>query len=194
MKICKLIPVLFVLLSFQTALALGVTRPVPHDMELMRGESADFSFQIQAITSTEDISCVYSLGGMEPLEIKFDSDEKTVGAGSKEKVYGTVTVPEGTPFGTYSSTLSVSCGGTEGGEGGSQVRSTIGGSPFSVEVVEFREKEIREVRPEQEIPLEIIILIIIVIILIIGAYYWSRKPPAKKKQPRKTKKKKSRKK
>lgn len=192
MRAYKLIPILFVLLSFQTALALGVTRPVPHDMELMRGESADFSFQIQAITSTSDIQCVYHLSDMDPLEIKFDSDEAIVKAGSKKIVYGTVTVPENTPFKTYSTELTVSCGAVQEGDGsGSQVKSTIGGSPFSVNVVEFREKEIKEIRPEEKgISMEIVFLIIIIIILLIGAYYWYAKPKksAKKKKPKKKRK------
>ncbi len=198
MKIYKLIPILFILLSFQTVLALGVTRPVPHDVELMRGESADFTFQIQAVTSTEKISCVYFLSDMRPLEVKFDSDEVIIDAGSKKDVYGTVTVPENTPFDTYSGTLSVSCGAvSQGDSSGSQVRTTIGGSPFSVNVVEVREKGIKEIRPEEKgISTEIIILIIITVILIIGAYYWLNKPKKKipKKKSNKPKNKKPRKK
>ncbi len=198
MKIYKLIPILFILLSFQTVFALGVTRPVPHDVELMRGESADFTFQIQAVTSTEKIFCVYSLSGMGPLEVKFDSDEVIVDAGSKKDVYGTVTVPEDTVFDTYSGTLSVSCGAVQGEDvSGSQVKSTIGGSPFSVNVVEVRGKGIKEIRPEEKgISTEIIFLIIITVILIIGAYYWLNKPKKKipKKKSNKPKNKKPRKK
>ena len=176
-----LIIILILLISIRSVWALGVTRPIPQDIELMRGESADFSFEIQAVTSTEKILCDYSISGMEPLDIKFDSEKIIVEPGSIKKVYGTVSVPENAPLGMYSGELTVSCGVVQGeGISGSQVRTTIGGSPFNVNVVKTRSKEIREIRPpEKGIPIEIIFLIILIVI-IIGVYYWHTKIPKRK--------------
>jgi len=165
------------LLNLQSVYSLGVTRPVPYDIELMRGESADFTFQIQATTSTNRILCSYSIAGLDPLEIEFEEPEALINAGSVKRVYGTVTVPDDASYKDYRGKLSVSCGAvSEGGEGisGSIVMTTIGDSPLNVKVVEIRGEEIREItRPELEAPPYLMIIaIIIVIISVIGVLYY----------------------
>ena len=169
--------VFMIMVSLSLVKAIGVTRPVPQDLELMRGESANFVFEIQAVTSTERTECTYSLTNMDPLIVEFKDDVVRIEAGEIEEVYGTVTVPEGTPFKTYSSELSVSCGGvTEGEETGSSVKTTIGSSPFSVRVVEFREKDIKNVgEPEEGLPWEIIIIVGSLIIISVFLYYKKKK-------------------
>jgi hypothetical protein len=169
--------ILMFLFSLSCVKALGVTRPVPYDIELMRGESARFTFQIQAVTSTDKTACSYSISSMEPLTIEFDENEVTVDAGSIKNVYGTVSVPADTPYKTYSGQLSVSCGAAiEGGVSGSAVKTTIGSSPFTVNVVELRTTEIKEVGgPEvQKIPYFEITIIAAVLILLISVYYYFR--------------------
>jgi len=177
----SLIVILTFLFTLNSVQAIGVTRPVPYDIELMRNESAGFRFQIQAVTSTDKISCSYSMNGLEPLVVTFEKSEVTIDAGSVKNVYGTVAVPADTEFKTYNGKLSVSCGAvTEQEVSGSVVKTTIGDSPLNVKVVEVREKEIEEViPPKAEVSYLLIIAVIIIVVLVIGVYYWFRKSKKK---------------
>jgi len=172
----RIFVVIIIVLSFNFSAvkAIGVTRPIPYDIELMRGESANFVFEIQAITSPDKIICSYSANNLEPLIIKFDQKEVRIEPGKIQKIYGQVTVPNDAPYGTYSGTISVSCGAlTEEGGSGSVVKTTIGGSPFNVKVVEFREGEIKTVTiPETKKSYLGIIIIITLLIIVIGVYYY----------------------
>ena len=47
----------------------------------MRGESANFVFEIQAVTSTERTECTYSLTNMDPLIVEFKDDMVRIEAG-----------------------------------------------------------------------------------------------------------------
>ena len=203
-KALKLIPVIFVLLSSQLVLGLGVTQPVPLDLELMRGESSDFRFQIQATTSASDVTCDYNMRGMEGLVIEFNQEQITIEAGSKERVYGTVTVPEDAEYGQYSGELSVSCGPSIAGGGGSKIKTTISGSPFKVKVVSERGVELESVREEvgEEVSKESIVLIVTIAIVLVGVYYllerskssaknkFKKKKGTEKRKKKKTKKRK----
>ncbi|MCX6814808.1 MAG: hypothetical protein NTY20_04135 [Candidatus Aenigmarchaeota archaeon] len=164
------------LLSLQTVQSLGVTRPVPYDVQLMKGEEAGFYFEIQAVTSTEKQLCTYGISGLEPLQVTFEKNEAVIEAGSIENVYGKVKVPDDAQIKTYSGSLSVSCGAyTEGQVSGSVVKTTVGGSPFNVRVVELRTREIRDIGPSKEAGFDyttiIILLAIIIIIVVTGVYY-----------------------
>jgi hypothetical protein len=169
--------VLGALLSFQSVWALGVTRPVPYDVQLMKGETAGFTFEIQAMTSGEKQLCSYGISGLEPLQITFEEKEATVDAGSIKNVYGTVTVPNNAEIKTYAGTLSVSCGAyTEGQVSGSIVKTTVGGSPFNVKVVDVRSQDIRNIAPPAGAGYDystiiIIVAIIIIVIVVTGVYY-----------------------
>lgn len=163
--------------TVQPANSLGVTRPVPYDIELMRGESAGFVFEIQAVTSMESQSCTFGIGGLEGLDLEFEEEEVTVDAGSIANVYGTVSAPSSAEIKMYSGTLTVSCGSAEAEEvGGSVVKTTVGGSQFNVNVVEFRESDIRNVSPPPEqapdYTIIIILFAIILIIVVAGVYYY----------------------
>jgi len=169
--------VLGVLLSFHSVVALGVTRPVPYDVQLMKGETAGFVFEIQAVTSGEKQLCSYGISGLESLQVAFEENEAVVDAGSIKNVYGTVTVPSNAEIKTYAGKLSVSCGAyTEGQVSGSVVKTTVGGSPFNVKVVEVRSQEIRNIGPPAEAGFDystiiIIVAIIIIVIVVTGVYY-----------------------
>lgn len=169
--------------TVQSAHSLGVTRPVPYDIELMRGESAGFVFEIQAVTSMESQSCTFGIGGLDGLELEFEENEVTVDAGSIANVYGTVSAPDSAEIKMYSGTLTVSCGSAEAEEeGGSVVKTTVGGSQFNVNVVEFRESDIRNVSPPPEQAPDYTVIIIIAIILIIvvaGVYYYFERKKGK---------------
>jgi hypothetical protein len=164
-----------VLCGMQNVQSIGVTRPVPYDIELMRGETAGFTFEIQAVTSLEALSCSYSISGLSPLTLTFEEDEVTVDAGSIKNVYGTVTVPANAEIKSYSGQLSVSCGAlVEGGGSGSSVKTTVGGSPFIVKVVEVRSGEIRPITPPPAPPVDytpLIVAVVVVIVVLIVLYY-----------------------
>ncbi|MEM5871396.1 MAG: hypothetical protein QW051_00820 [Candidatus Aenigmatarchaeota archaeon] len=183
---------LVLLMSINFVQAIGVTRPLPYDIQLMRGEEAGFVFEIQAVTANEKQLCSYSITGMEPLEITFQEKEVIIDAGGIKKVYGKVKVPEGAEIKTYNGQLSVSCGSYYPGEGGSAVKTNVGGSPFIVEVVEQRTSEIKQVLPPQEIDYTFILIVVVVIIIIVafalGVYYYKKKR-SKAKQQTKTEKK-----
>jgi hypothetical protein len=167
---------LAILLSTNSVQALGVTRPVPYDIQLMKGEKAGFVFEIQAVTSQEKQLCSYTIAGLDPIQVAFEESEAIVDAGSIKNVYGTVTVPDSAEVKTYQGRLTVSCGSyTEGQVSGSIVKTTVGGSPFNVKVVEVRSQDIRDVSPPQQAGfgdyLIIIIAIAIIIIVVAGVYY-----------------------
>jgi hypothetical protein len=167
---------LAVLLTMSSVQALGVTRPVPYDVQLQKGEEAGFVFEIQAVTSTEAQACSYSITGLSPLQVAFEQNETIVDAGSIKQVYGTVTVPESAEVKTYAGTLTVSCGAYSPGQvSGSVVKTTVGGSSFNVKVVEVRSQEIRQVGPPAQAgfgytTIMIFILVITIIILLFILY------------------------
>jgi len=180
LKLRKLTFIIFLttLLSVQIVSSLGLTRPTS-GISLLRGDSTTFSFQIQAVTSTNDQSCSYSVTGMDPLVISFDENEVIVKAGEVENIYGTVSVPEDAEMKKYTGEIVVRCKPQIGEVSGSVIQRTMI-SDFAVGVVETEEeREIRRV-PEERMPsairnLPIIIVIIILIILVIGGYYWSER-------------------
>jgi len=158
--------------------SLGVTRPIPYNIELMKNESAGFMFEIQAVTSTERLLCTFSIDGLDGLDLGFREKEVIVEAGSIKNVYGTVTVPADAEVKTYNGKLYVSCEATEKeGVSGSTVKTSIGGSRFDVKVVELREKEIKEIAPPHEADdymMVIIIAIIAIVLTVIVIIYYYR--------------------
>ncbi len=178
-----LIAVLSLLLSIQTAWSLGVTRPKPIDLRLLRGDTVRFYFEIQAITSPDKLSCSYSISGLDPLVITFDEKEAVVDAGNVNLIYGTVSVPADAPIKGYGGTLSLSCSPYSETQykdySGSVMHETVNvGFPMEV-VLEKEERVVREIPPEvKEKPKAspiILILIIIVLILAIVGFYLSNK-------------------
>lgn len=149
----------------------------------MPGDTARFNFQIQAPTSTNKLSCIYSIDDIEPLIITFDKEETIVDVGGSEIVYGTVSVPADTPIGTYPGTLTVKCGALlEEGVSGSPVRQGISGPTFSVKVV--RTEEERFIRGIEEVVVPGIpystIFVVIFVIIVLGVIYWYKKRREKK--------------
>jgi len=157
-------------------------------MQLLRGETSLFEFQIQAVTATNDIICTYSFDDISPIIVTFDSDETTVKAGEVAIVYGEIEVPENATFGTYIGELVVSCGPKTESDSGSSVKTTIGGSRLSVSVVQFREGEKKSAEiPSLSISTELILLIL-VIIIILGVYYLKRPSFGRKSKKSRSKK------
>lgn len=180
------IAVLTILFTSPFVLALGVTRPVPLEVKLMSGESQNFRFQIQAVTSVDDQECYCSLSGLDPLLVTFEKEKVKIDAGGVKYSYFTVEVPEDAPTDQYTGKLSVRCGAAmPGGLTGSMVYSTIN-SPFTLDVVTFREAEKPEMEiPKPEVPYEnLAIIAVVAIILIAGVYYRSKKIKKGKKVKR----------
>ena len=176
---------LIMLMSIHTAYSLGVTRPIPMDLKLLRGDSARFYFQIQAVMESNKQSCSYSVSGINPLVISFDEKEAVVNAGEIKNVYGTVSVPNNAPIKTYEGELTVSCSPrVEGGISGSVIHKTLI-VPFTASVVEkTEERAIREI-PEKEKPAipsltMYAIIILVILIVIVGVSYLFSKKKKKK--------------
>jgi len=176
----SLIIVFALLMSVQIARSMGVSQPIPHDLKLLRGDSAEFYFQISVVTATSKQVCSYSITGLEPLVITFDEEkEVTIEAGKTKDVYGTISVPEDAPIQGYHGNVNLNCK-PYAPETGSVLHKSFSNS-WDVSVVEKEEERaVREI-PEKTTPIPafgipLSIIIIIVIILVIGVYYWhSRK-------------------
>lgn len=169
------------LVSLASVSALGVTRPLPYDLELLKGETGTFSFEIQVLASEGDMTCEYSFNGLDNFGISFQKPILEIDSGSSANVYGTVTVPENTALGEYSGTLSVSCG-PAGNDKGSTVKTTISGSPFNIKVVETREEPLEEmiIPEEKEYPSSTLIIVIVLTVIAIIIYYIYRTKAWKK--------------
>lgn len=174
---------LIVLLYIIQIVHAGVTNPQPSELELMRGESGRFKFQIQTLTNPSGVLCTYSIVGEPALIITFDDDEKEVDANSKEYVYGTVTVPKNITEHLSSDSLSllffeenfcVSCRNLVG-YGGASVQINTCDLPINVRVVKERTRENMYIlplppppMPAPKFPLTNLILISVVIIIAIS--------------------------
>jgi hypothetical protein len=166
-----LVLLLTLLVSIQAVQSLGVTRPIPMDLKLLRGDSARFYFQIQAVMEGNKQSCSYSVSGIEPLVVTFDEKNAVVKAGEIQNIYGTISVPNNAPIKTYNGDLTVSCAPSiEGEVSGSVIHKTMI-VPFTASVVEtVGERSIRQIQEEEKpaIPSLTIYTIIILIILIVS--------------------------
>jgi len=183
-----LITFLSILISFQAVQSLGITGGKPSDLRMMGGDIADFSFQIQALSSTNDQSCTVSTEGFDPLIITFEDQTVIVGAGETETVYGTITIPSNAEIKAYEGRLWADCSPhiEVHDVTGSKINQKMG-IVFSLDVVATEaERNVPERKaPEQGKPVApylptYIILIIIAAVLVVGVYYWLKKDKKKK--------------
>ncbi len=173
---------LTLLMSIQTAWSLGVTRPIPMDLKLLRGDSARFYFQIQAVMESNKQSCTYSVSSsVNPLVIIFDEKTAVVNAGEIKNIYGTISVPNDASINNYEGDLTVSCAPyVEGELSGSVIHKTLI-VPFTVSIVgNVEERDIRVI-PEKEktaihsLTIYAIIILLILIVSIGVSYFFSNK-------------------
>jgi len=178
-KFCFIMP-LVILLSVQIVRSMGLSEPIPHDLKLLRGDSAEFYFQISAVTTASKQLCSYSINGMDPLVINFDEEQEvTIDAGSTKNVYGTISVPEDAPIQGYNGNVNVNCRPFTPETSGSGVQKSYSVS-WVVSVVEKEEERLAREIPAKKTPMPafgipLSIIIIIIIILVIGGYYWSER-------------------
>ncbi|MBW2985004.1 hypothetical protein KY361_07840 [Candidatus Woesearchaeota archaeon] len=168
--------VLSILIISQIAYA-GVTNPLPTELNLFKGESGRFKFQIQTVASNQEIACTYDLAEESPLTVEFDPATIVVPAGTVRDVYGTVTVPEELDFGTYEENFCISCEPTSG-QAGTSVAIDTCGLPIKVNVVSERARDNMYV-PPKEAPISwqtvIIVAAILVVIALIVLYLWEKR-------------------
>ncbi len=145
-----------IILLSQLAYA-GVTNPLPSEMQLLEGESGRFKFQIQAITSEQDLICEPSLAEETSLDIDFDQKIITVSAGSIKEAYGTVTAPD--KIGTYTESFCISCEPVSD-IAGTSVQMDTCDLPITVDVVGEKTKENMTVEPEKPLPSVLILLMV----------------------------------
>lgn len=178
--------ILGILIIAQIAYA-GVTNPLPTELNLLKGESGRFKFQIQTIASNQEIECTYALAEESPLLVSFDPTEIIVPAGSIREVRGTVTVPKDLDFGTYEEKFCISCKPTEGTAGTSVAIDTCG-LPIKVNVVSERTRDNMYVSPKPFPLIGKVLIIAGILIAIIIYYLWQRGYLVKRKAARKKKK------
>ncbi len=189
-----------ILILSQIAYA-GVTNPLPTELNLMKGESGRFKFQIQTVASNQELECDYFQETESPLEVVFDPPHIVVPAGTVREVRGTVTVPKDVDFTTYEETFCISCKPVLG-EAGTAVKIDTCGLPIKVNVVSEEQrdtgKENMYVPPKPFPEIYKVIIIVGAAAIAIIVYYLLRlqqkKKPKKKKAKAKTAKAKTKKK
>ncbi|MBD3248819.1 hypothetical protein GF336_02125 [Candidatus Woesearchaeota archaeon] len=161
----KIIYIIIGLIILSQLAFAGVTNPLPSELNLLKGESGRFKFQVQAIESQEDMECIPSIEEDTALDVEFDEDTIIVSAGSIKEVYGTVTAPKN--IGTYVQNFCVSCQPSSSAAGTSVKKDTCG-LPITVNVVLERERENMTVEPEK--PISVFMIVLIAVAFIAAAY------------------------
>ena len=161
--------------------SMGLSDPTA-GLRLLRGDTADFTFSISAVTDQNDIECTYSISAMDPLIISFEEDTTLrIKKGTLKRIYGSVSVPGNAEIKRYTGELVVSCKPLlRPEEITGSVINRVMNADFSVNVVEKEEEKVVPNVPPKEMPAVtynpiMIILIIIITILVIGGYYWSER-------------------
>jgi len=161
------------LLFVMQAVNAGVSHPLPTSIELMKGESGRFKFQIQNLGKPNNIVCGASLEGVSPLKVVFDEEEMKVAADSVKYFYGTVSVPNDyTPTTTgfnpsseqYTQKFCVECKPDSTNPGASvQIRSCD--LPINVNIVEVRTTDNMYVipKPQPKIPVAVYVGVVVLI-------------------------------
>jgi hypothetical protein len=166
----------------------GISLPVPNDLRMMQGDTAEFAFQIQTVGSTDKQSCTCYTEDFEPLIITFKEKNVIVNPGQAATVFATVTAPNDAPIKTYTGKIFASCKPVVEAQelSGSRISQTSG-TKYTLSVVGTEgERKITEIpKPsEKETPTistsSVITIIIIIAVIAIGVYYRSEKKRKKK--------------
>ena len=176
MKLFKtFIIVCIFLVKIQAVNALAVTKPIPSNITLKNGESLQFNFDIQAVTSKEDLICTYSTHDLKPLIINFNEEKSVVKAGGIKEIFGTIEIPFHASVKEYIGNLIVSCEPVTGTEGVSIIAQTIE-VPFRINVINIEESYKKGF-------IEILIIITISVLLIL--YKFKSKTTQKQQKKKK---------
>ncbi|MBW3004045.1 hypothetical protein KY337_05775 [Candidatus Woesearchaeota archaeon] len=181
----KLITLLLVLLVAQFVFA-GVTNPLPSELQLLKGESGRFKFQIQNINKPTAVECSLELEGSF-LDVEFDDDVVTVDANAISEFYGTVKAPK--ELGKYTQNFCVKCAPIDQASGAAVTVDSCG-LPINVNVVLTKTRENMTVENKSSNMLPVIIVIIVLVVIFLLYWYMLRpklKASAKKARPAKKK-------
>lgn len=164
----SIISILLLLLVLTPAVyAYGVTKPLPYELELLRGEEGKFKFQIQVPPSEFTKDCSYSLKEGFPLIVTFTEPNVLVGSGQRKDVIGTISVPSRANLGTYTGELLVSCI-DDVESSGTVVKQDVNGFLLKVNVVATRTRDNMLIPGEEKPFINTTMLIIGSIVFIIG--------------------------
>jgi len=193
-KIYLLLGMVIILVG--SAYGIGISDVSPTSIELLRGESGRFVFQIQSIVApTTDITCSYGVEQPSDFIVEFDQDNSFVPAGAVRDVLATVTVPDDLPFGTYTENFCVSCkpsiGLTETGEpigGQSRVSFNSCGLEVTVDVVSQRSKSNMPlpVKPDV-VEVWMVVMVVVGIVVVAGSILYASKKISDRKKKKKRK-------
>ncbi len=153
----------------------GASGPTLIPPDLLRGEVGKFVFHVSNMGSTADISCDFTVEGLDPLIVSFEKTSEMIKAEEEKRFEGNIRVPMNAEIKTYSGTLKATCSPSLEGERGSTLKE-IYPLTFSVNIVaeKLTTTTIPQEKPETTVmsPLVIIIIIIIAAVII---YYWTKK-------------------
>ena len=167
---------LSILIIAQIAYA-GVTNPLPTELNLFKGETGRFKFQVQTIASNRELECTPSLAAESPLVIEFDEEIMIIPAGTVRDIYGTVIVPDEIEFGAYEENFCVSCKPVQG-ISGTGVQIDTCDLPIKVNVVDERARDNMYVPPKETGLLlwQIVVLSVVLIAIALSLLYlWEKK-------------------
>lgn len=129
--------------------AFGVETPIPSSLQLLKGESGRFRFQIQlSPEEPENMFCSYILQNISDLRVEFDDPGPLeIAPGSHIVVLGTVTAPETAEPGKHTEKFCVSCRRLNT-PAGAAVMGVYCTPEINVEVVGVRTKANMQIPPK----------------------------------------------
>lgn len=163
----------------------GVTNPLPSEIQLLKGESGRFKFQIQTIAHPYAVICSYAVEENPIFNLRFDDAELIVEGNQVKDFYGTVTAPRKLDYGKYSAKFCISCKDIQNPpQPGANVEIRTCGIPINIDVVKQRTVQNMFIPPKQRSPLffPLIIAIIIILILLAILIYFLLKNRKSKKE------------
>ena len=169
---------LFALIFFSINLvsAIGVSYPIPQNIQLKPSQSSYFTFQIQ--TDEYPVTCVPLVEETSGLELAFNQ-QYLVEANQRYNVKAQVIVPKQTAFGEYQATFCMEC--TPSGETeGSRIIPRVCKLPITVDVVSDRSRENRfEQEAANYVIVWITLLVLSILVLVLIIFYLIRRRRAR---------------
>ncbi len=178
-----LLYILILVLTNQIVFAIGISFPIPSEIEISPGESERFFYQIQH--GGLPVSCTEQITDAEGLEIRFDENVKILKEGNGKSFYGSVIAPEDITNGDRIVKFCVTCTPLNvdiAGQQGAGMQFINCGIPINVKVIgERTRKNVPEIPSLEEpfkipeIPIYYYIIVILVLILLIIWYKYEKK-------------------
>lgn len=171
--------VIIIILFLMTASLVyaGVTNPLPPELELLKGETGRFKFQIQNLNKPVALDCTFELEGTKNLDVTFDQISGTINANDKSDFFGSVKAPDS--MGKYTQNFCVRCSPTSQ-ESGASVKIDSCGLPINVNVVAEKTKENMQVEDKHDNKMIYVGIIALVAIIAYLLMHYLRKKSSKK--------------